>query len=378
MTVSSMSKSIVFLGHAAFDQIGGMQQFNRRVIKALAAIAARHSGFKVTALLLGDRRRVHRVGTVEVEGFGKDRVAFLRRFAEIAAHPPDLLLNGYINLFPLAAALKALRPKCRQVLFVHGIEVWGEPKYRRLKPFEAWSVRFSTDVVAGVSRYTIGKMAAAYDLDPERFTLFPNAVDLAEEAAPPRPFWRSLGRAPRLLSVGRLDPLEVDKGFPTVLRSLVLLRTRYPDLRYAIVGDGSIRPLLEAMATELGVADMVDFLGRLSDEARTTQYNEADIFVLPSKKEGFGIVFLEAWQHGLPIVCGNKDASPEVVNDGEDGFTVDPDSAEAVASAISKLLDDEALSHRFVEAGLVKTRKFYTNAHFCQNLETLLTAAFRK
>jgi glycosyltransferase involved in cell wall biosynthesis len=138
------------------------------------------------------------------------------------------------------------------------------------------------------------------------------------------------------------------------------------------VGDGVLRPRLEELTAELEIQGNVEFLGRLSDSEVNDTFRQADIFLLPSRKEGFGIVFLEAWKYGLPVICGNVDASSEVVTDGVDGLTVDPCSAEAIASAIESLLADAQRRREFASSGRAKILSMYSNEVFGRNLARLL------
>jgi glycosyltransferase involved in cell wall biosynthesis len=368
-----MSNSLVlFSGHSAFDSIGGMQQFNRRVAAGLSELAAGGGHIDPVILMLHDKADVRTVGNCRTEGFGGSQTAFARKFLQYALRSPALSLCGAVGLSHLCLALKLLRPSCPQILFAHGVEVWGSSHYRKMRPLEGMAIRRSIDRVAAVSRFTAERMSRVYGLDPAKFILFPNAIDTCVKQVGCKAFWKQAGRAPRLLSVGRLGPHERDKGFATVLRSLLLLRQHYPNLKYSVVGDGPLRSELEAMALDLKVDDMVEFTGRLSNSALSRKYCEADVFVLPSKKEGFGIVFLEAWQHGLPVVCGNSDASGEVVENERDGFTVDPDSPVELAAAIQKLLDDGELCREFAKCGYEKTQRRYSSKKFVANLKELI------
>jgi len=156
-----------------------------------------------------------------------------------------------------------------------------------------------------------------------------------------------------LLSVARLTR---HKGIDTALRSIAQLRGRYPDLRYAVVGEGDDQPTLEAEARELGVADRVRFLTGVPDRDLPALYNCAEIYLgvsrlLEHRVEGFGIALCEASACGIPVVAGRSGGMPEAVRDGETGILVDAESAEAVAAALERLLSDPALRGRMGAAG---------------------------
>ena len=140
------------------------------------------------------------------------------------------------------------------------------------------------------------------------------------------------------MSVSRLASSERYKGNDRVIRALPSVLTRYPDALYLVVGDGDDRPRLEALAAELGVTEKVRFVGLVSSEELPDYFRVADVFVMPSTGEGFGIVFLEAMACGIPVIGGNKDGSLDALADGVLGFAVDPENDEELVSAICSAL----------------------------------------
>jgi phosphatidylinositol alpha-1,6-mannosyltransferase len=143
---------------------------------------------------------------------------------------------------------------------------------------------------------------------------------------------------------------EQYKGHDMVIRAMPELLRRFPDLRYDIVGDGDARPGLQALTQELGVGDAVRFHGIVSEAELRQHYAQASLFIMPSRAEGFGFVFLEAMAHGLPVIGGNVDATPEVVVHGETGLLVNPTSVDDIVEATSRLLREDALRLRMGDA----------------------------
>ena len=162
-----------------------------------------------------------------------------------------------------------------------------------------------------------------------------------------------LGEGRWLLSVARLSR---HKGIDTALQALSLLRSRYPDLRYAVVGTGEEQEALAAEARELGVADRVRFLTNVPDRDLPALYNTAEVYLgvsrlMEQRVEGFGISLAEASACGVPVVAGRSGGIPAAVRDGETGLLVDAERPEAVAEALARLLDDAALRARLGAAG---------------------------
>ncbi|RYX83087.1 glycosyltransferase family 1 protein [bacterium] len=141
---------------------------------------------------------------------------------------------------------------------------------------------------------------------------------------------------PKLVCIGRLVE---EKGFDLAIKALARLLPDFPELRLTIAGDGSARRDLEALAQELGVSDLVDFVGWVNPEDMPQLLNTATIVVMPSRwREAFGLVALQAAQMARPIVATRVGGLPEVVRHGETGLVVEPESPEALVEGIRQLL----------------------------------------
>jgi phosphatidylinositol alpha-1,6-mannosyltransferase len=353
---------VLFLALETFSRVGGIQRFSRRIISALAGI----SGDDTATHLMGDNPADLPANLPGVaRAFGRSRLRFIAASLR-RARSSDVLLATHINLLPVAALCKLINPRLRVILFAHGDEVWGDPQYRERRWYDRPALSL-VDCVAAVSAHTARRMGGAFGLPPARFDVFPNAVDDAAHAA-----GRRDGR--RVLAVSRLDAHDQAKNFDKLVAAFADVRRRVPGAMLEIIGDGVLRPDLSALADRLGLNDAVIFHGRVDDVALEEAYSRADVFALPSSKEGFGIVFLEAWQHGLPVVCGTEDAASEIVADGVDGFAVDPADAAQLAERLSFLLEHPEAAAEMGRRGAAKVREHYTMARFTTNLRRLVGA----
>ncbi len=143
---------------------------------------------------------------------------------------------------------------------------------------------------------------------------------------------------PVIVSVGNLIPI---KGHPVMLRAAASLAPEFPALRWEIIGDGSERHRLENLARELGIADRVHFLGRLSRQRVADALRRCTLFVLPSRYEGLGCVYLEAMAAGKAAIGCRGQGIAEVIQHGWNGFLVGPDNERELTLAIAMLLRDE-------------------------------------
>jgi phosphatidylinositol alpha-1,6-mannosyltransferase len=127
-----------------------------------------------------------------------------------------------------------------------------------------------------------------------------------------------------------------------VIRVLPGVLAEHPEAIYIMVGDGDDRSRLEALVTEVGVRERVHFAGFVDGEDLADYYRLADLFVMPSTGEGFGIAFLEALASGVPIIGGNRDGSADPLADGTLGTQIDPEKEDELRVAICAALKNRA------------------------------------
>jgi phosphatidylinositol alpha-1,6-mannosyltransferase len=200
------------------------------------------------------------------------------------------------------------------------------------------------DLFLPVSRYT-GRLLQEHRVSPDRIEVLPNGTNPARFRPRSRTTIRDrlgLGARPLLLTVGRLVPR---KGVDTVLRALPRLRAAVPEVQYVVAGTGPDRERLERLAARRGVRDHVHFVGYVADADLPLYYSAADLFVMPAREarpdvEGFGLVFLEANACGTPVVGARTGGIPDAVVEGETGLLVPPSDPNALAEALSTLLQD--------------------------------------
>ena len=220
---------------------------------------------------------------------------------------------------------------------------------------ESWLERVHVRRAAGVlatSRYAASRIGTDYGVPLSRIAVVPEPIDLGrwEKAlgpVVPRPAARG-----SILCVAHLYPR---KDVATLLAAMTRLKS---DSALKIIGTGPERARLERRARDLGLDGRVAFLGHVSFERLAAEYRGADVFCLPSRQEGFGIVFLEAMAAGLPVVAARAAAVPEVVEDGECGILVPPGDADALSTALDRLLGDAEERRRLGSAGALRVRRF--------------------
>ena len=270
----------------------------------------------------------------------------------------DFIYCAHINLVPLAWLLGFCLRK-PVLLALYGIEAW-QPTGRLLTDKLASRMQ----AYFAISAFTRDKFLSWSPVDTDRVRILPNAIRLEQYGVGKKPsnlLDRYQLRGKRvLLTLGRLVSAERAKGFDEVLNVLPDLAVEMKNIVYVIAGDGEYRSALEKKAKVLGVSDRTIFTGYVDEVEKFSFYNMADVYVMPSRGEGFGFVFLEAMACGLPVIASTADGSREAVRDGSIGHMVDPDDSQQLKTAILIALQKP----RSIPAGL----DFFSFSSFSQNV----------
>jgi phosphatidylinositol alpha-1,6-mannosyltransferase len=179
-------------------------------------------------------------------------------------------------------------------------------------------------------------------------------------------------REPAALIVGRMWPEERGKGHDALIEGWPRVLRRVPGAELWVVGEGDDVPRLSALAEEHGVFGTVRFLGRVSDAELGRLYRRASVFAMPSRQEGFGLVYAEAMWHGLPCIGSNLDAAGQVIVDSETGCLVPYGDPAATADAVASLLLNPERARRMGEAGRRRAEEHFGYARFRRDLLSAL------
>lgn len=152
-------------------------------------------------------------------------------------------------------------------------------------------------------------------------------------------------------AVVQVGHLIKQKHFDVSLRAFARLKKEYPAAQFTVVGQGSEREALEALADELGVSESVHFLGQLPNEAVLAEMSKAQFFCMPSVREGFGIVYLEAMASGCVTIGTEGEGIADLIVSGENGFLVPPEDPDAIARVIEWCLQHPEESESIAQQG---------------------------
>jgi len=340
-----MSARILALVVDCYGSQGGIARYNQDLFEALAE----GGGAEILVLpRLGESTSL-----VLPAGIRQARATFGRLGFVLGAlaaawreRPLDIVFCGHVFMAPLALWLARLSG-ARCWMQAHGTDVWTDRRPGVRRAIE------SADMVTTVSRYTRQSLLGWTDLAPERVRVLPDTMrDIFTPGTPAQDLRAglALGPGPLLLTVGRLAASERYKGHEQIFAALPALRVRFPNLVHVVVGDGDDRQRLEARAAELaGDSNAVRFLGFVPDADLPDLYRLADLYVMPSSQEGFGIVYLEAAACGLRVLGGLGAGSGDAIPDEAIGLRVDPADREALVAAITRLLGQGRVDPRAID-----------------------------
>jgi glycosyltransferase involved in cell wall biosynthesis len=235
---------------------------------------------------------------------------------------------------------------------------------------ERWAARLADLIMVDTESVRTDGLQYRIVQDPTKLVTVPMGIDLKKfspSSQGPDNLRRALGFDAKDLVVGTVARLVPDKGLECFLRMAARVLAARSDVRFLIVGDGPLRPELERLADELGIRAKVIFTGHRTDVPALMK--AMDLFVLPTLREGFGVVFAEAMATGKATIGSRIGPVAEIVEDGVTGYLVPPDDPEQFAQRVLELLGDDGKRRAFGEAGRRRVEKLFTEERMCETIE---------
>jgi len=336
-----MRNDVLFLTLKVFSATGGIEKVCRIAGKAMYENCTRYNK-RLKILSMHDHQRDAGDNlyfpTEIFTGFNVNKLQFMKR-AVLQGYKSKVVILSHINLLPAAWIIKKIRPSVKIILIVHGIEVWSP-----INGFKKNMLRCCDEIVS-VSEYTRDKVINVHGVNPKKCSVLNNCLDpflpLPKNVSVSAALKEKYGFAETdkiLFTLSRLSAKERYKGYDKVMEAMVQLKPA--NVKYLIAGsyDAAEKQYIDEVIREMQLEERVVLAGFIPDEDVATHFAMSDCYVMPSVKEGFGIVFIEAMYYGLPVIAGNADGSADALLNGQLGILVNPANVAEIRNAIQEVL----------------------------------------
>ena len=361
-------RGVLLFATEIYGTPGGVQTYMRRLVESISAYAQqRRSVFSCISLNDVKWNRERHGECDSFVGAAGRKVMFVNACVREAWRCRGrVVVAGHVGLFPVAWLLVKMRLVRSWIAVLHGVEAW------RKQPFLILKAARSAALIVATTDFTAARFATANGIPLGRMRVIPLA--LGEEPQVPL---LTLDRRNRMevISVGRLSSTERYKGTDHLIRAVGRLRAEGLNVRLSVIGDGDDRPRLEAMARDESAGECVHFAGFLGDSELQDTYRACDVFAMPSRDEGFGLVFLEAMSYGKPCVGAARGGTPEVISHGKDGYLVEFGDVDGLTATLRALYQSPELRTELGKNGYRKVQSRYLFGHMRQNWFNLLDEA---
>ena len=292
-------------------------------------------------------------------------------FQYIANTKPDII-HTQLETSDTLGCMIARILKIPSVSTLHTLSVPSQKRTSRFRNFmRRFSLRFFCNKIIAVSEVT-RKHFISLGMKPEKVITLHNGISVERfqhNFAEMRAYRKELGFDDGDFVLVTVAVLREQKGIQNMIRAIPSLLNKFPNVRYAIVGDGDYRNPLEELANLLHVDDKISFLGYRNNIPEVLA--ASDLFVFPTLNDALPTVLLEAMATGLPIVASRVGGVPEIIVDGQSGLLVQPGEPSLLVDACTRLLDDRDFANALGIAGHeVVVQRFDINRQL-KNLKSL-------
>lgn len=343
---SLTQKHILFLTLKVFSATGGIEKVCRVMGKALYEYGLENDKC-VEIMSMHDtqnqaERNIYFPNTI-FTGYAVNKVGFVLHAVK-NGRKADVVIISHINLLVTGWLIKKVNPNAKIILLAHGIEIWGKLRYAKRKMLDL------CDEIICVSNFTAAIIAKKQELKNPKISVLNNCLDPflnnQHSAVADNNLRKHYAFTPGdvvLLTLTRLSAKDRYKGYEFVLEAMMNLTATHKNIKYLLAGGSSDdeKVFLKKLIQKHSLQDNVILAGYIPDEDLPALFSMADVYVMPSTKEGFGIVFIEAMYYSLPVIAGNKDGSTDALLDGKLGLLIEPNSSLEIEKAVNKIIENK-------------------------------------
>jgi glycosyltransferase involved in cell wall biosynthesis len=336
----------LFLTLRTFSATGGIEKVCRIMGKALYEDSIENDGLLQVCSMYDKQQDAFGnpyFPSESFRGFGINKLRFMKQMVQ-SGSKYDRVILSHINLLPVGWLIKKLSPRTKIILLAHGIEIWYPVIARKRKMLR------NCDKIMAVSTYTKNQVGAIHGIPAHKIEVLNNCLDpflpLPSVHNKGKDLFKKYGFTPSdiiIMTLTRMASRERYKGYEKVIEAIAGLKTKYPGIKYLIAGtyDAGEKMFIDDLSARLKTPGTIIMPGFIPDEELEAHFAMSDMYVMPSRKEGFGIVFIEAMYYQLPVIAGNVDGSVDALLNGELGQLVNPDNVEEITTAIANVIENK-------------------------------------
>lgn len=252
---------------------------------------------------------------------------------------PNLIISTHINFIFVAYFLKKILGIPYWTV-IHGIDAWNISNPKLIDAL------YNSDHIISVSNYTKERILREQNINSSKIWVLPNTFDtqrfqIGKKSQYLIDKYELNKEQPIILTVTRLSSSEGYKGYDQIIEIMPILKYKIPNIHYIIAGKGDDQTRVKKLIEELNLQNCVTLVGFVSEDELCDHYNLCDVFAMPSRGEGFGIVYLEALACGKPVLGGNQDGAIDALCHGELGALVDPNDKDEIAQTLIAILEGD-------------------------------------
>jgi phosphatidyl-myo-inositol dimannoside synthase len=370
-----MPSSVLFLTLKVFSATGGVEKVCQIAGKALYEYGLTNNA-SVSILSMHDAQETaadNKYFPNECfKGYAAKKVTFTLDAVKYGAKA-DIVLLSHINLLPIAWLIKKRNPTAKVILLAHGIEIWDKLSAPRQKMLNI------VNTFACVSSFTKTKIEKVHSIPAQQCVVLNNCID---------PFLTVKANIERseillnryklkkedfiLLTLTRISERDRYKGYATVIEAMAHLVKQNANIKYMLAGgyEQTEKKFIDDLLELHKIESNVIFTGYVLNEEIAEHFSLADIYVMPSVKEGFGIVFVEAMLYGKPVIAANADGSTDALLQGKLGVLVNPNEPKEIETSVLEILANK--EKYLPNQDLLQ--KYFSYDAYKANIENLLSS----
>ena len=341
---------------------GGTESFLASIVTANLEM-----GHKVKIVSLGEDNTVAPTKAdyqnLSFKGCDKSQLRFI--YEALKAHfKSSLIVYGNPGL-SILALFQYLTFRRNSIAIVHGTEAWCKMPVRHRLGLKA--VRR----IIATTPYNSQSVSENNSIALNKFSILPIAIEGRHGIERKESFKIKKKGICQFLFVGRMNEAEAYKGIDEILEAISSSQELKNVTYLNVVGGGDDLDRLKSKAVNLGLGACTTFWGIIDDDSLNKLYSKNDVFIMPSEKEGFGVVFLEAMSFSLPCIGGNSGGTPFVIEDNVTGFLVSRHDRKTITNAMLRLATSEETRKLFGQAGYERVTNTFSFESFKSQLKSI-------